>query len=281
MKSSSPLLAALSAFLLALPLAPLRAAEPPTPEAAAAKAAEARRIDELYQKKKATLSPERLAWEKLLEENLGDAFYLPLHKRDFVNGVSTAWDYVPDDPSLPRILLIGDSVSRAYTLGVRRALAGQANVHRAPENCGPTANGLKKLDTWLGSAGPRKWDLIYFNFGIHDRATPVADYEQRLAEIATRLQRTGATVIWASTTPIPRDEAKKQTPESIVERNAAAARIAQARGIAVDDLFTFITPHLAETQKPGDVHYNDRGYQLLSEHVAATLSVRLSGSRTP
>ncbi len=270
----------LRALLVALPLAlapALRAAEPApvSAEAAAKKAAEDQRIAALYQQKKSTLSPERQAWETLLEQNLGNAFYLPIHKRDFVKGASTAWDFVVDDPKLPRVLLIGDSVSRAYTLGVRKALAGRANVHRAPENCGPTANGLKKLDLWLASAGPAQWDVIYFNFGIHDRATPLADYSTRLTQIVARLKQPGATVIWASTTPIPDDPSKKQTAASIVERNATAAALMAQHQIAVDDLFTFITPHLAETQKPGDVHYNDRGYDLLSQHVAATIRAKL------
>ena len=169
---------------------------------------------------KATLSPEQQAWETLLEQNLG-GFYLPLYQREKVRGSVSAWDYVKDDPSLPRVLLIGDSVSRGYTLAARKALAGKANVHRAPENCGPTANGLKKLDVWLGDG---KWDVIHFNFGIHDRATKPADYEQRLETIVTRLKATGAKVIWASTTPIPPDT--KDGPaaaEAIVEKNRIAA----------------------------------------------------------
>lgn len=276
-----PPFSSLTALLLAL-VAPLLSAQPTpvvaptaatsTSDDTAQKAAEAARINALYQKKKATLSPERQAWETVLEQNLGDAFYLPIHKRDFVKGISTGWDYVEDDSNLPRVLLIGDSVSRAYTLGVRHALASKANVHRAPENCGPTANGLKKLDVWLGSG---KWDVIYFNFGIHDRATPLADYEQRLSEIIVRLQKTGAKIIWASTTPVPRDDSKKQTPESIIERNVVAARVAHAHGLPIDDLFAFITPYVAETQKPGDVHFTDRGYELLSQHVAATLTSQL------
>src|SRR5690606_40932947 len=64
-------------------------------------------------------------------------------------GRSNAWDYVEDDPALPRVLLIGDSVSRGYTQAVRKALQGKVNVHRAPANCGPTATGLKKMDVWL------------------------------------------------------------------------------------------------------------------------------------
>ncbi|MEI7732185.1 MAG: hypothetical protein WCO56_21600 [Verrucomicrobiota bacterium] len=46
-----------------------------------------------------------------MQENLGN-FYLPIHKRDKLAGRSTAWDFVADNPKLPRVLLIGDSVSR-------------------------------------------------------------------------------------------------------------------------------------------------------------------------
>src|SRR5512133_119554 len=72
---------------------------------------------------------------------------------------------VTDVPGLPRVLLIGDSISMGYTLPVRTLLAGKANVHRPPENCGDTARGVKSLDKWLGDG---KWDVIHFNFGLHD-----------------------------------------------------------------------------------------------------------------
>ena len=38
---------------------------------------------------------------------------------------------------LPRVLLIGDSISIGYTVAVRSLLKGKANVHRIPENGGP------------------------------------------------------------------------------------------------------------------------------------------------
>ncbi len=245
-------------------------------ETAKKKAAESARIDALYQSKKATLSPERQAWETLLEQNLGNAFYLPIHKRDFVNGTSTAWDFVADDPRLPRVLIIGDSVSRGYTLAVRAALAGRANVHRAPENCGPTANGLKKLDVWLGNG---RWDVVTFNFGIHDRATPLADYTDRLEKIVARLKATGAKLIWVATTPIPDDAAKKQTAASIVERNAAAAAVMARHGIPTADLFAAVTPQLATLQNPNDVHFNAAGYAFLGRQVAAAIAAGLPAAK--
>ncbi|MCF7710944.1 MAG: SGNH/GDSL hydrolase family protein [Opitutales bacterium] len=256
----------------------LAAAEPakvePThaAEAAAQKAAQDASVDAKYFALVAKLSPAEQAWEKVLQDNLGNGFYLPAHKRDKIAGKSTAWDYVADDPKLPRVLLIGDSVSRGYTLPTRQALAGVAHVHRAPANCGPTAAGVKNLDVWLGTG---KWDVIHFNFGIHDRGVPLKDYSARLDQIAERLQRTGAKVIWASTTPIPDMPAQKQTAVSIIERNALALGIMQRRQIPVDDLFTAITPRLQELQNPNDVHFNAAGYDFLGAQVAASIRTAL------
>ncbi|MCX5683968.1 MAG: SGNH/GDSL hydrolase family protein, partial [Planctomycetota bacterium] len=72
---------------------------------------------------------------------------------------------VEDVPGLPRVLLIGDSISMGYTPGVRELLKGKANVRHPPENCAATVVGLKRLDVWLGE---KKWDVIHFNFGLHD-----------------------------------------------------------------------------------------------------------------
>jgi len=246
---------------------PTNAQEAAAKDLADRKAAQDKVVEERYQAWCAKLSPEAQAWEKVLQQQLG-GFYLPAHKRDKIAGKSNAWDFVADDPKLPRILLIGDSVSRGYTLPTRAALAGVANVHRAPANCGPTLAGLKNLDVWLGEG---KWDVIHFNFGIHDRATPPADYVKRLEEIVARLEKTGAKLVWASTTPIPDNPAQKQTARSIVDRNALAAEVMRRHGIPVDDLFAAITPRLATLQNPNDVHFNAAGYDFLGAQVAAAL----------
>ena len=243
-------------------------------ERAARKQAADAAVDAKYVALVATLPVEEQAWERVLQENLG-SFYLPLHKRDKIAGRGNAWDFVKDDPALPRVLLIGDSVSRGYTQAARTVLAGKANVHRAPANCGPTASGLKNIEAWLGDG---TWDVIHFNFGIHDRNTPAADYAARLEKLVERLQATEATLVWASTTPIPDKPEAGQTATSIVEKNAAAAAVMQQHGIAIDDLFAFITPHMGDVQPPGDVHFTAAGYDLLGGQVAESILGAL-GSR--
>ena len=72
---------------------------------------------------------------------------------------------IEDQPGLPRVLLIGDSISIGYTIPVRNLLKGKVNVHRIPTNGGPTIKGLNQIEAWIGK---KKWDVIHFNWGLHD-----------------------------------------------------------------------------------------------------------------
>ena len=168
-------------------------------------------------------------------------------------------------------MLIGDSVSRGYTLATRKQLAGKANVLRAPTNCGSSVNGVEKLDIWLGKG---KWDVIHFNFGIHDvqKSIPTETYLKNLETIVARLKATGAKVIFATTTPIPDDLTKKKNPATtVVERNQAAIEIMKKNNVPVDDLFTVITPKVAEYQNVKDVHFKEEGYDYLGKAVAESI----------
>lgn len=67
--------------------------------------------------------------------------------------------------SVLHVLILGDSISMGYTPHVRSLLAGHAEVVRPEENCGPTSHGLERIEAWLGDDD---WDVIHFNFGLHD-----------------------------------------------------------------------------------------------------------------
>ena len=186
-----------------------------------------------------------------------------------------AFAEVQDDPALPRVLLIGDSISIGYTLPVRKALAGKANVHRPAANCGPTIRGLADLDKWLGKG---KWDVIHFNWGLHDlrkddglsHQVPIDQYEKNLNELVRRLKKTDARLIWCSTTPVP-EGAKNRTKGDEVKYNAAARKIMEANGVAVNDLYGFALPQLGKIQRRGDVHFSQEGSRTLAGQVAAAI----------
>lgn len=184
---------------------------------------------------------------------------------------------VEDTPGLPRVLLIGDSISIGYTLPVRTLLAGKANVHRITGNAGPSSNGVFLIDTWLGKDN---WDVIHFNFGLHDlkrlddgkHQIPLDSYERYLRLIVQRLKRTGARLIWASTTPVPDAKVSPpRVPGDVVAYNAAAARVMKENGIGTNDLYSFALPILTEIQSPANVHFTRAGSEQLAEQVAVAI----------
>lgn len=80
--------------------------EPTNAEEAAQKKAAEAAIAAKYDALVAILSPEEQASEKVLQQHLG-SLYLPHHQSDKVAARRNAWDFVKDDPALPRVLLIG------------------------------------------------------------------------------------------------------------------------------------------------------------------------------
>lgn len=188
-----------------------------------------------------------------------------------------AFSEIKDDAALPRVLLVGDSISIGYTLSTRTRLEGKANVHRIPVNGGPTIRGLESLDQWLGSG---KWDVIHFNWGLHDlrfmddgkHQVAIEAYEKNLRELVGRLKRTGAVLIWASTTPVPDAEVTPpRKSRDVIAYNAAAKRVMDENAIPINDLYTVALPQLSTIQLPANVHYTDAGYDLLGERLAAAI----------
>lgn len=192
------------------------------------------------------------------------------------------------DPKLPNVLILGDSISIGYTPVVRKELKGKANVLRPDANCGETRMGLAGIDGWLGDG---KWDFIHFNWGLWDlcyrnpdsktqghrdkvngkQAVPVAEYEANLERLVERLKRTGAVLIWASTTVVPDGEAGRVVGDE-VKYNAIAERVMKKHGVRIDDLHALTKTFVPDLfTKPGDVHYTPAGYGKIGSHAAAEI----------
>ena len=174
-------------------------------------------------------------------------------------------------------------LERLYTIPVREALAGKANVHRPKDNCGPTIRGLQELDEWLGSG---RWDVIHFNFGLHDlrniegkHQVPLDAYEKNLRQITERLKKTGAALIWCSTTPVPEGCEPGRKAGDEVAFNAAAKKIMDENHVAIDDLCAFARPRLKDIQMPKNVHFTAEGSKGLAGQVAKSILAALAARK--
>ena len=199
---------------------------------------------------------------------------------------------IKDKPGLPRVLLIGDSISVGYTLPVRQRLKGKANVHRIPVNGGPTTRGLENLEAWLGD---KRWDVIHFNWGLHDmkymaanktgnladpnaagsrQQVPPAEYEKNLRMLVKRLKETDAKLIWCETTPVPTGSQGRLVDDAI-KYNAIAAKVMKTEGVAMNDLHSHALKKQKALQRTANVHFTLQGSQYLAKKIAAEIEARL------
>ena len=186
----------------------------------------------------------------------------------------------------PRVLLIGDSIARGYLNRVAETFENEATVIYG--GTGTTGHGLKHLDKLLGD---EKWDVIHFNWGLHDLCyrhpdsvvygnrdkakgtigTTLEQYEINLDQLVVRLKRTGAKLIWANTTVVPPGEAGRFLGDD-VKYNAVAAKIMKMHDIVTNDLHT-LTSGLSQNHfvTVGDVHYNPVGSERIGNQVTAAI----------
>tara|TARA_B100001123_G_scaffold403134_1_gene491331 strand:+ start:238 stop:891 length:654 start_codon:yes stop_codon:yes gene_type:complete len=193
---------------------------------------------------------------------------------------------------LPKALLIGDSISIGYTPHVVAALKGKVDVKHHRGNAQHTGTGLKMLDRWIGET---QWDVIHFNWGLWDlcyrhpqskaqgrrdkeRGTltmSLAQYEKNLEQLAARLKKTKAKLIWAHTTTVPKGEAGRKLGDDD-KYNEAAARVMKKYGIEINDLNALTDSFPPELfVKPGDVHFKTEGSKKLGQAVARKITEAL------
>lgn len=190
---------------------------------------------------------------------------------------------------LPNVLIIGDSISIGYTPFVKEMLKTKANVLRPmlengnPENCSGTTKGVENIDRWIGDT---KWEVIHFNFGLHDvkhvdpvtgegsnnpkhpQQAPLKQYKQNLEIIVEKLKATGAKLIFATTTPYPDVvEGPLRKPGMPAKYNREAVKLMNKNNVIINDLFAFMLPQMSELQLPNNVHFTETGSFELAKKV--------------
>lgn len=219
-----------------------------------------------------------------------------------------AFQKQPDALGLPRVLIIGDSISIGYTAPLQKLLQGRAVVSRAPRNCQDSGFGLQHLKQWIGK-GP--WDVIHFNFGIWDthylnartgKLIPSAgetsipadarrirhdldQYRTNLVKIVQVLKETKAHLIWAQSTPIMFRTGARF--DDIARYNAVAAEVMKENGVMINDLYNIALPDIKKWQSPDQCHFTATGSTMLAQHVMESILAALepgkerSGAEAP
>jgi lysophospholipase L1-like esterase len=190
-----------------------------------------------------------------------------------------------EEPKMPKVVLLGDSIRLGYAAVVEKELAGKVAIVSPKANGGDSSNLLKNLDAWVIREQPA---LVHFNCGIHDTKkskakgtfqVPPEHYEANLRKIVERIRKeTKATVLFATTTPILDERAAKGRTKadyellnaSVEQYNRIAHKVMDDLKVPVNDLHALFAD--AETRgrlmSSDGVHFTTDGRALLGKAVA-------------
>ena len=188
---------------------------------------------------------------------------------------------------LPRVLLLGDSIRMSYQPIVAKLLDNRAEVVGPEDNCGTSRHTFGAIDDWLAVLGSPH--VVHWNNGLHDighrpQRDPIQysleTYLVDLKGILARLRRTGAKIIWATTTPVhPErpflDTAWSWRSEEIDPYNAAAVRLMQSERVPVNDLHGIVASNLAAYLGDDMVHLSEAGQEACARAVLKAVEALL------
>jgi hypothetical protein len=195
---------------------------------------------------------------------------------------------------MKKIFLIGDSIrygideTDGYRCGygyyTARKLLGEMEVFAPKENCRFLQYTLRYLHEWAKKEGVgADIDVVHWNNGLWDMLrllgdepfTPLEAFGPLLIRVHSRIRQIfpNAKIIYALTTPVIESLSSPdftRRNEEIEAYNREAVRVLSPLGVTINDLYT-PAKKLQDTYHYDWVHFNEKGSDLLADHVIAAI----------
>ncbi len=182
-------------------------------------------------------------------------------------------DHAPKN-DLPRVLLVGDSITQGYNEPVREMLLGECYVDYVATSY-PIDSKLYH-DLVLNMVKDNKFAAVHFNHGLHGWHNATEDYKAGMKALMMKISET-AKVIAVTSTPV-RVVKSNETAEinnTVLERNKAVLEIAEECGFAVDDLYPAARALDGDDITGDGYHYSAEGYKKLAATVVASIKANI------
>ncbi|HBL78388.1 MAG TPA: hypothetical protein DD458_24450 [Prolixibacteraceae bacterium] len=187
---------------------------------------------------------------------------------------SDFWWSHESDVSKPRVLFIGNSITRGYYPAVSAKLAEKANCDRYSTS--RSIEDLALLQETKIAMGKYNHTVIHFNNGLHGWHLTGEQYEEGLRKFVRFLiaqKSRDCKLVYSLTTPVsskePGVKLDSERNTIVMERNSIALKVMKENGIQVIDLYGLMEPELEKyNSSKGDLHYKREGYELMADHIS-------------
>lgn len=176
---------------------------------------------------------------------------------------------------LPRVLLVGDSITHNYQEIVRELLRGICYVDYISTSYAIDTIMYNRLIE--GFMLDSKYDLIHFNHGLHGIHMAKRSYKSRVLKLLAKVEEKSKIVL-AKTTVVYKQGNKRLDSawmKRVKERNDAMGEIASERGYSIDDLFSVSLSIPRNDRYEDGTHYLKGGNEIFAKAVSECIKKEL------
>lgn len=190
---------------------------------------------------------------------------------------------------LPRILLIGDSITNAFHPYVKNNFRGEAYVDKlATSKSIDNPSLIMEIDYMLKHGKEDPYKIIHFNNGLHGWHLSSEEYRKHYDQVIQHLKvLSTAVIVLALTTPVSVKGVPWETDpimnNKVQERNRSVSELALQYGLVTNDLYS---PMLNRSDLRADnvndtYHFNENGHKLHADFVTAVCKTMLELEEGP
>ena len=186
---------------------------------------------------------------------------------------SSIWIENANQSQLPRLLLVGDSITDGYYSRVQTELSDQYYLGRyTTSKFLGNPDFQQELITILDRY---QFEIIQVNNGLHGWDYTINEYRESLEDLSDLLVKHApdATIIWCMTTPVRLEgnlDYLGPLNDVVVSRNQSAKMVMEARGFLITDLYSLSLPH-PEYYRPDGFHFNEQGQTAQAELIISSI----------
>lgn len=187
------------------------------------------------------------------------------------------WCEDTNDPSLPRVALIGDSITEQVFHVVQRELKGIARVDYLATSyslLSPAYVGM--VEHFIEDSN---YAVICYNYGLHGYSVDADSYENGYREMLKKMLVKAKVVISLTTQVLDKDDLDKPSVhwERVVEeRNIRAVKLAKEFHLPVNDMYSLSVQLGKGGVKEDGVHFNEAGVEILGKDKAESIKKLLN-----
>lgn len=190
-----------------------------------------------------------------------------------------SWTDLSNNEDLPRILLIGDSITEGYQELVRNGLKGVCYVDYIATSYPVNRTMYQNLITSI--ANDSTYDLIHFNHGLHGFEMSLEDYKAYINKVISSFRCKNIIMVTSTRVNLPNtNDEDLKWGKVLKDRNMFIKTYALENKFILNDLFELSQKIENKDRLTDGFHYQRSGYEILANQVVKSVKIALAKSLT-